>query len=225
MTAVTYVLVGTAGAAAAAHALLPDHWLPYVLTAKARQMSCGRAAVMAGAGSIAHLFSTVIIGVLFALAGDRVATQTTWALDRLVGLVVVCLGAYFIWRGWPGKYRWHGHDHHDQHGHPQHGHDQHGHGCHKQDHRGRGSDYALGAILGARPCAEAVPIFLAVSTQGVFSSMAAIGSWVVVTVASMVGIVWLSAAGVEALRLGWLERYGEVISGAIIAVIGLITFL
>ena len=215
MTAATYVLVGTAGAAAAAHALLPDHWLPYVLTAKARQMSCGRAAVMAGAGSIAHLFSTVIIGVLFALAGDGVATQTTWALDRLVGLVVIGLGMYFIWRGWSGKYRWHGHDHHDQHG----------HGCHKQDHRGRGSDYALGAILGARPCAEAVPIFLAVSTQGVFSSMAAIGSWVVVTVASMVGIVWLSAAGVEALRLSWLERYGEVISGAIIAVIGLITFL
>ncbi|HBT47948.1 MAG TPA: hypothetical protein DEA73_08785 [Peptococcaceae bacterium] len=221
----TYVLVGTAAAAAAAHTLLPDHWLPYVLTARARQMSHGRTVVMAGAGAITHLFSTVIIGLVFTLAGESAAARITWGLERLIGLVVVGLGLYFLWRGWAGKGQRHEHSHMYDHLPEGFGHR---YNYQKKEHshtNGRGSDYTLGAILGVRPCGEAIPIFLAASTQGVFSSLAAIGAWVVVTVLSMVGIVWLSVRGLETLRFAWLEQYGELISGALITMLGVITLL
>ncbi|WP_071521711.1 hypothetical protein [Neomoorella thermoacetica] len=224
------MLVGTAAAAAAAHTLLPDHWLPYVLTARARQMPHGRTIVMAVAGAITHLFSTVIIGLVFALAGESAAVRATWGLDRLIGLVVVGLGLYFLWRGWPGKGQRHEHrevGYSHMHDHLQEGLG-HRHNCQEEEHthtHGWGSDYTLGAILGVRPCVEAIPIFLAASTQGVFSSLAAIGAWVVVTVVSMVGIVWLSVRGLETLRFAWLEQYGELISGAVIPTLGVITLL
>lgn len=105
----TYVLVGTAAAAAAAHTFLPDHWLSYVLAVRARQMSHGRAVVMAGAGAITPLFSTVLIGLVFALAGESAAARNTWGMDRLIELVVVGLGLYFLWRGWYGQGQRHEH--------------------------------------------------------------------------------------------------------------------
>ncbi len=225
MTLHAYVLVGTAAAAAAGHALIPDHWLPYVLMARARGMSRGRAAVMAAAGAVAHLFSTVLVGLLFALAGDMVATSISAGLDRAVGLVVIGLGLYFVSRGWPVWPREAG-------PHDQEPHGEEGSGRAEAEHRHAhphprraGSDYTLGAILGIRPCAEAIPIFLAASTKGVFSSLAAVAAWSTVTVISMVGIVWLSARGLETLRFAWLGRHGQLISGAIIVAVGVATLL
>ncbi len=219
LTLHTLVLVGTAAAAAAGHALIPDHWLPYVLTARARGLTRSRATAMAGTGALVHLASTVAVGVVFALAGGVAASGVSRGLDRLVGVVVIALGLYFVWRGWSGgAHGAHEHDHGSAHakGPPDHG---------PRGSHGTGWDYTLGAVLGVRPCAEAIPIFLAASTRGVFSSLAAIGVWMVVTVVSMAGMVWVSMRGLEAMRLGWLERYGQLLSGAIIVAIGALTLL
>ncbi|MCL4425846.1 MAG: hypothetical protein M1299_11195 [Firmicutes bacterium] len=232
MTPGTYFLVGAAALAAAGHTLIPDHWLPYILTAKAKKMPRSRAMGMAVVGAIAHLFSTVLIGLVFALIGEGAAAWITRGLDTFIGLVVIGLGVYFIWRGWPreGQPRQrqddpdHSHAHHHNHAGQTDDHPHAGHG-HSHSHDLVRSDYALGALLGARPCAESIPIFLAASTRGVFTSLAAIAAWVAVTIVSMVGIVWLSLRGLETVRLEWLERNGEVLSGIIIVVVGVIALL
>jgi len=101
-------LLGTALVAALAHALLPDHWLPYVLSAKARGMSTKQTIAMTAAGAVAHLVSTVIVGLLFTLAGSAVAANISAGLERIVGFVVIGLGVYFLFKGWS---RYHGHHH------------------------------------------------------------------------------------------------------------------
>jgi len=212
-----HVVIATAAVVATTHALIPDHWLPYVLAGKARGMPSSRVVGMAAAGAIAHLFSTVIVGLVFVLAGNAVAANVSEGLDRLIGLVVTGLGLYLLWRGFVR--REHPHEQRECH---------HGKGDTHRSHcapRLVGSDYTLGAILGARPCAEAVPIFLASSTRGVFSSLAAIATWIVVTLVSMVGIVWLSTRGLETARFAWLDRNSDIISGAIITVVGILTLL
>ena len=205
-----YALLGTAAVAALAHALLPDHWLPYVLSAKARGMSIKQTVTMTAAGAVAHLVSTVTVGLLFTLAGSAVAANVSTGLERIIGFIVIGLGAYYLFKGW-SKYRRH-HDNHmaeDHHGH-----------CHS--HVTTGSTYGLGIILGARPCVEAIPIFLAASTRGVFSSLAAIGTWVLATLLGMVGIVWLSLRGLETARFAWFERNSEIIAGIVIVAVGII---
>jgi nickel/cobalt exporter len=205
-----YALLGTAFVAALAHAVLPDHWLPYVLSAKARGMSIHNAAIMTFAGAIAHLVSTVIVGLLFTLAGSAVAASVSTGLERIVGFVIIGLGVYYLFKGWL-KTRERNHDHAEDH--------HHGH-CHS--HVTIGTTYGLGIILGARPCAEAIPIFLAASTRGVFSSLAAIGVWVLATMLGMVGIVWLSLRGLETTRFAWFERNSEIIAGIVIIAVGII---
>ncbi|NLJ59581.1 MAG: hypothetical protein GX338_01395 [Firmicutes bacterium] len=205
-------LLGTALVAALAHALLPDHWLPYVLSAKARGMSTKQTIAMTAAGAVAHLVSTVIVGLLFTLAGSAVAANISAGLERIVGFVVIGLGVYFLFKGW-SRYHGHHHSHMDE-----------GDGHrHSHSHAKAGSTYGLGVLLGARPCAEAIPIFLAASTRGVFSSLAAIGTWVLATLLGMVGIVWLSLRGLETARFTWFERNSEIIAGIVIIVVGIIT--
>jgi nickel/cobalt exporter len=209
-----YALLGTAAIAAAAHALLPDHWLPYILSARARGMSTKQTVAMTAAGAVAHLVSTVIVGLLFSFAGTVVATNVSAGLKRIVGFVVIGLGVYFLFKGW-SKYRGR---HQDQDNHTQQE-ETHKH-CHS--HVTAGSTYGLGVILGARPCLEAIPIFLAASTRGVFSSLAAIGTWVITTLLAMVGIVWLSLRGLETARFAWFERNSEIIAGIVIISVGII---
>jgi len=77
-------------------------------------------------------------------------------------------------------------------------------------------------ILGSSPMVEGIPAFLAASHfgGGLLAVMA-----VVFTLSTMVTYITLcvsSSAAVDRVHLGPLERYGEVLSGAFIAVVGLV---
>ena len=79
---------------------------------------------------------------------------------------------------------------------------------------------ALLLVLGSSPMVEGIPAFFAASRAGlglvavmaVLFAASTIGTYVVLSV--------YSAVGLQRLNLGWLERYGEVASGILIAVIG-----
>ena len=80
---------------------------------------------------------------------------------------------------------------------------------------------ALLLILGSSPMVEGLPAFFAAGKYGagligvmaVVFALSTIGTYVALCVASV--------AGLQHLRLGNLERYGEVLSGTLIAAIGL----
>jgi len=68
---------------------------------------------------------------------------------------------------------------------------------------------------------EGIPAFFAASRYG-FGLIAAMGAlFAASTIATYVVLSVSSAAGLQRLNLGPIERYGEVISGAFIVVIGL----
>ena len=204
----SWTLLIAAVIAGLGHSMAPDHWLTYVLTAKAKNLSRFQAMLMTVTGGLSHLVSTVILGLVITYIGQHTAQQYTNILNKFVSAFVIFLGLYFIGQAW----------------------------LHLKKHpttiavdelRGRhcGSGYAIGVFLGIRACPEAIPIFLAISTRGVFTSLTAIGTWVLVTVGALAGIVWLSLRSLECIRLTWLERYGELLSGLIIILIGLITII
>jgi len=76
-------------------------------------------------------------------------------------------------------------------------------------------------ILGSSPMVEGIPAFFAASRFG-FGLVAAMA--VVFTLATTITYVALclySSVSLQRLHLGPLERYGEVLSGAFIAFVGL----
>jgi hypothetical protein len=79
---------------------------------------------------------------------------------------------------------------------------------------------ALLLILGSSPMVEGIPAFFAAGEYGV--GLIAIMSIVfaISTIATYVLLCVYSTAGLQRVRLGAFERYGEVLSGALIALIG-----
>jgi nickel/cobalt transporter (NicO) family protein len=80
---------------------------------------------------------------------------------------------------------------------------------------------ALVLILGSSPMVEGIPAFFAAGKYG----SALIGVMAVAfglsTIATYVALCVTSVAGLRLLRFGNLERYGEMLSGGLIALIGL----
>jgi hypothetical protein len=81
---------------------------------------------------------------------------------------------------------------------------------------------ALLLILGSSPMVEGIPAFFAASRYGgtLVALMAVV--FALSTIATYVALCVLSAAGLQRVSLGPIERYGEVISGAFIALVGVV---
>ena len=79
---------------------------------------------------------------------------------------------------------------------------------------------ALLVILGSSPMVEGIPAFFAAAKYGIGLIMAMSVIFALSTIATYVLLCVYSAAGLQRVRLGAVERYGEVMSGAFIALIG-----
>lgn len=79
---------------------------------------------------------------------------------------------------------------------------------------------ALLLILGSSPMVEGIPAFFAAAKYGVglIAVMAVV--FAISTIATYVLLCAYSTAGLQRVRLGAFERYGEVLSGAFIALVG-----
>jgi hypothetical protein len=81
---------------------------------------------------------------------------------------------------------------------------------------------ALLLILGSSPMVEGIPAFFAAAKYGfgLIIPMAAV--FALSTISTYVLLCVHATAGLQRLRLGAFERYGEVLSGAVIVLVGLI---
>lgn len=81
---------------------------------------------------------------------------------------------------------------------------------------------ALLLILGSSPMVEGIPTFFAASRYGIVQLAVMAALFAVSTIATYTALCVGSLVGIARLRLGTIERYGEVLSGAFIALVGVI---
>jgi hypothetical protein len=79
---------------------------------------------------------------------------------------------------------------------------------------------ALLLILGSSPMVEGIPAFFAASQFGIGLIIAMSVVFAISTIATYVLLCVYSTAGLQRVRFGAFERYGEVLSGAFIALVG-----
>ena len=84
---------------------------------------------------------------------------------------------------------------------------------------------AMLLILGSSPMVEGIPAFFAAGKYGagLIGAMAAV--FATSTIVTYIALCVASTAGLQRLRLGAFERYGEVMSGAFIALVGVAFWL
>jgi hypothetical protein len=79
---------------------------------------------------------------------------------------------------------------------------------------------ALLLILGSSPMVEGIPAFFAAGKYGIGLIAVMSVVFAISTIATYVLLCVYSTAGLQRMRLGAFERYGEVLSGAFIALVG-----
>lgn len=100
--------------------------------------------------------------------------------------------------------------------------EEHDHAHHAAPAAKTSSRTALLLILGSSPMVEGIPAFFAAAKYGPVLIILMSLAFGISTIATYVLLCTASTAGLQRVKLGAFERYGEVISGAFIALVGLV---
>ncbi|HBL16088.1 MAG TPA: hypothetical protein DD417_04835 [Elusimicrobia bacterium] len=226
-------MVWTAAALGCLHTVLgPDHYLPFVMLARAEKWSRPRTAAVTFLCGLGHVGSSVVIGAALAGMGMAVSgwSGSRWAeLHGLRGAIaawaLMGLGAaYGVWglvrarRGLPHR---HPHLHEDGMAHVH----EHGHAAeHLHPHRAGGktwSPWVLFIVFVFGPCESLIPLMLASwAAAGWAGIVLTTAAFSVTTVATIMAVTGLLLVGVGRIPLGPLDRYAHAAAGGSLALCG-----
>lgn len=232
MASTAFLLFLSSCATAVIHALIPDHWLPFALMARAEGWTERRTLGLVGLTGLLHVAVSLAVGALFVLAGDQsrgLAARLGTHLEVLGGGLLVVFGvAYGLWAHRRERRAHAPEDTHADHQHARDGGDgplhAHGHLLSRLS-RGRVSGRMLVAIIGVSPCVLLQPILFAAATEGGGAVVASIAGFSLCTILTMLLVTWIAGRGMQRLRLGFFTRYGDLLSGLVIAGLGLLMLL
>ncbi len=234
MSSEIVLLCGTAASLGFIHtALGPDHYLPFIMMARARHWSLPKTAWVTFLCGLGHVLSSVVLGLLGIFIGIQVLKLEAFEAFRgsIAAWLLIGFGfAYFVWgvhRAIRNKPHRHVHAHGDDQEHVhEHTHtDEH---THVHDAKKANiTPWILFTIFVFGPCEPLIPLLMYPAAEssvwGVFLVAAVFSA---ATIGTMMTIVLMAAWGVSFAKLGRLERYTHAIAGATICLSGVaIVFL
>jgi sulfite exporter TauE/SafE len=196
----------------------PDHYVPFVALAKARNWTKAKTALVTFLCGLGHVLSSVLIGFAGIALGTAVS-KLEW-LEGLrggaAGWLLLSFGlAYMVWgikKAWKGERHSHPHSH---------GSEPHAHGhaheaSHTHPHAEKPSvtPWALFIIFVFGPCEPLIPVLMypALNT-GLGLAAAAAAVFSAVTIATMLSVVFLLLWGIKLFPVQRLERYSHALAG------------
>lgn len=215
------LLLLAAAAVALLHAVLPDHWVPLAVVARAERWGPIRTLRVSGLAAVGHVVTSLVLAAVVAIVGLRFQTFIAGAEGRIVGglLIVTGLG-FLIWGLLRGG---HAHEHtHDGH----HGHDQVDHDPHQDEPRGPLRSRLAAVVVpfgvAASPDLTVLPVALAAAAAGVPLVVGVLVVFGAVTMAVFVGLTLAGAFVGYQIKGEWLERHAYIITAGVLMVIGLL---
>lgn len=202
------LLIGAVAAVGVLHTIVPDHWVPLTVMARQRGWSKAETAWAALRAGTGHVVSTLTIALAVWIGGAALAVRFGAFIDTLSSAALVGFGLWVAISAWHEMGHGHGHPHPVP-------------TPWEEARRPDNRRSALLLILGSSPMVEGIPAFFAAGKYGpgLIAAMAVI--FAVSTIATYVLLSVGSATGLQRLRLGAMEQYGEMISGGAIALVGL----
>jgi len=222
-----YILSLTAASIGFIHTLIgPDHYLPFIMMAKAGKWSRIKTFWVTIICGIGHVLSSVALGAIGIAAGI--------ALDKLeliegtrgeiAGWALITFGfLYTIW-GIKKAYnnRPHSHIHVDSKGtYVTHAHHHEGEHVHTEKRKSL-TPWILFTVFVLGPCEPLIPLLMFPAAQESVSGLVIVTTvFGVVTISTMIAVVFVSLWGFSFLPLGKLERFTHALSGFAIFASGL----
>ena len=226
------LLILAAGTVAILHSILPDHWVPLAVVARAERWSIGRVARLSALASVGHVLTSVILGGVIAVVGLQFQRQIDVQQGRLVGSVLIVTGLAFLVWGLTG----HGH-HHD--------HDEYSPTTHTATTATIAEDHAteqrtagpqqtrakrIAAIvvpfgIAASPDLTILPVALAASAVSGLTVAGVLVVFAAVTIATFVGLTVLATLAGYQIKGEWLERNATTITALVLIAIGAVAYI
>jgi len=225
-----WILAGTAVALGFFHTLVgPDHYLPFIAMAKARQWPLRKTLAIAFLSGLGHVLSSVVlgfIGLALGIAVGKLEAAESWRGNAASWLFIGFGFAYLIWglhRAIKNKPHHHVHAHADGEVHEH----LHQHECahvhvHDQKKKANITPWILFTIFVFGPCEPLIPLVMyPAAKHNLFGVFVVAAAFAIATIATMLGIITASSWGLSFVKLGPLERYAHALAGAMIFLSGL----
>ncbi len=213
----TLALMLAAATVGALHTVAPDHWVPFAALARARKWTPWRTARVTFLCGFGHVTVSALLGIIGVFIGIEAVHRFGSTLEGNASLLLVGFGlAYMtwgLWRSFRGRIM-HRVDHVE--GVP---HD-HGHGHHHHHRSESLTAWSLFVFFCLDPCVAVLPMIIAASSRGWDAVIAVVVVYEIATIATMLVLVSTAHAGARAVRLPWLDRYGDAVAGALIVFLG-----
>jgi nickel/cobalt transporter (NicO) family protein len=224
------ILTVTAASIGFFHTLFgPDHYLPFIVIAKARKWSLIKTTFITVLCGIGHIGSSVLLGIVGIALGIAVTKLETLESFRgnLAAWGLIAFGLmYFVWglrralRNRPHKHP-HFHKDGDNHVHKHIHTEEHVH-VHGSEGSINITPWVLFTIFVFGPCEPLIPILMYPAAKSSLPGLILVTSvFGGVTIISMLGIVLISIHGINFLPMARLERYNHALAGATIFLCGI----
>jgi nickel/cobalt transporter (NicO) family protein len=226
--------ISITGAGAAVIALIhtlagPDHYVPFIALSRANKWSNTKLVAVTSACGLAHVGSSILLGLLAALLGAAVTTVES--IQEVAGSfagwsLIIMGGVYAIWGLWRGRS---GHSHAHIHFHGDGKLHRHSHGSHQASeetghHEGHhkkskgglkaASPWLIFLIFAFGPCEPLIAFSFPMGATGDWGQLIWIsGIFTVVTLVTMLAVVLVANRGLRELKFPFLSKYVHFLSG------------
>jgi len=225
-----WVLAGTAAAIGLVHTVLgPDHYLPFIVIARARNWSLRKTLFISFLCGLGHVLSSValgFIGLALGIAVFKLEGVESFRGGLAAWLLIIFGFAYFIWgirRAVLNRPHQHRHIHVDgaEHDHT-HTHASGHHHLHEAETKSGLTPWILFAIFVFGPCEPLIPLVMyPAAKQNIGGVILVASAFSATTILTMLAIIAAASWGMRFVRLGRLERYAHALAGAMIFISGL----
>ena len=187
------------------HAAIPNHWAPVLAVARAESWPLRRAVGVTLVAGLAHVLSTVGIGLALGLLGWRLTARFEQVAGWVAPLLLIGIGLLYACSG-PG------HTHPDP-----------------RPLRRRGPRrrlvLGLAATMFLAPCLEIQTFFLAAGTHGPGALALLMSTYLLTSVSAMCALVALAHRSLGRLNLDGLAHHERQLTGAVLVLVGIASFL
>ena len=187
------------------HAILPDHWLTFVLVGSAQRWSRSkimRLVFLAGSG---HVLMTTLLGIATASIAKGILPFLGHLEKYVPSGILMTLGLIYILLGAAHK---------GDYDHPL-----------KSGLSNKATEASLFLMLTLSPCEAMIPLFFMASTLGwnsllILSVVAMLG-----TISGMLVLTYLSLIGYKRIHFPWMEKNERTVLGVILLALGVFVLL
>lgn len=191
---------------AAVHALIPNHWLPLVAVAKAERWNGKEITTITLLAAAAHVTGTVILGLVLGLIGKELQEEYGRTIVVATAILLIAFGLIYFTVNLP-------HHHHSA----------------QQDVQ----DYKKSkrkwlwifvGMMFLSPCLEVESLFLSAGAFGMIAVFSMAITYAVISILGIWLLVSLGIKGVALLPAEFIEHNEKKISGAVLILVGIVTF-